>query len=60
MNNIKVIAFDADDTLWVNETYFRDAKMSLQNYYQDTKPKIKFIKNYIKKKLIILRFTVMV
>ncbi|MDN3619069.1 HAD family hydrolase [Polaribacter undariae] len=25
-NNIKVIAFDADDTLWVNETYFRDAE----------------------------------
>ncbi|CAM1347299.1 HAD family hydrolase [Tenacibaculum insulae] len=26
MNNIKVIAFDADDTLWVNETYFRNAE----------------------------------
>jgi putative hydrolase of the HAD superfamily len=25
-NNIKVIAFDADDTLWINETYFRDAE----------------------------------
>lgn len=24
--NIKIIAFDADDTLWVNETYFRDAE----------------------------------
>ena len=24
--NCKVIAFDADDTLWVNETYFRDAE----------------------------------
>ncbi|MCH3885517.1 HAD family hydrolase [Tenacibaculum aquimarinum] len=24
--DIKVIAFDADDTLWVNETYFRDAE----------------------------------
>jgi len=24
--HIKVIAFDADDTLWVNETYFRDAE----------------------------------
>lgn len=24
--NIKVIGFDADDTLWVNETYFRDAE----------------------------------
>jgi len=25
-DQIKVIAFDADDTLWVNETYFRDAE----------------------------------
>jgi len=26
--NIKVIGFDADDTLWVNETYFRDAEVT--------------------------------
>jgi putative hydrolase of the HAD superfamily len=26
--HIKVIGFDADDTLWVNETYFRDAEVS--------------------------------
>jgi len=25
-NQIKVIAFDADDTLWVNETFFREAE----------------------------------
>ena len=25
-DNIEVIAFDADDTLWVNETYFREAE----------------------------------
>ncbi|WP_281847830.1 HAD family hydrolase [Olleya namhaensis] len=25
--HIKVIGFDADDTLWVNETYFRDAEV---------------------------------
>ncbi len=24
--NIKVIGFDADDTLWINETYFRDTE----------------------------------
>lgn len=34
--NIKVIAFDADDTLWVNETYFREAELEfaklLANY----------------------------
>ncbi len=26
--NIKVIGFDADDTLWVNETYFREAELA--------------------------------
>ncbi|MFG6687861.1 HAD family hydrolase [Mariniflexile sp. HNIBRBA6329] len=26
-SKIKVIGFDADDTLWVNETYFRDAEI---------------------------------
>lgn len=35
-DNIKVIAFDADDTLWVNETYFREAEAQvaelLSNY----------------------------
>ncbi len=29
--NIKVIGFDADDTLWVNETYFRAAEDSFAN-----------------------------
>lgn len=27
-SDIKVIGFDADDTLWVNETYFRDAELA--------------------------------
>ncbi|NLA24440.1 MAG: HAD family hydrolase [Bacteroidales bacterium] len=35
-NNIKIIAFDADDTLWVNELYFQEAEKQfcilLQNY----------------------------
>jgi len=35
--NIKVIAFDADDTLWVNEPFFRDAE---NEFY-------KLLKNYI-------------
>lgn len=26
--NIKIIGFDADDTLWVNETYFREAELA--------------------------------
>jgi len=25
-DNVKVIGFDADDTLWINETYFREAE----------------------------------
>ncbi len=29
--NIKVIAFDADDTLWVNETYYREAEQEFIN-----------------------------
>lgn len=29
-NSIKTIAFDADDTLWVNEPYFRDGEAELQ------------------------------
>lgn len=40
--NIKVIAFDADDTLWVNETYFRDAENEFANLLAkyETKNKI--------------------
>jgi len=36
MKNIKVVAFDADDTLWVNEPYFREVEEKfcalLENY----------------------------
>jgi putative hydrolase of the HAD superfamily len=41
-SKIKVIGFDADDTLWVNETYFREAEeefASLLEHYE-TKNKI--------------------
>ncbi len=35
-NSIKTIAFDADDTLWINETYFQEAEQQfctlLENY----------------------------
>ncbi len=30
-DHIKVIGFDADDTLWVNETYFREAEEDFAN-----------------------------
>ena len=41
-DNIKVIAFDADDTLWVNETYFREAENEFANLLAkyETKNKI--------------------
>lgn len=40
--NIKVIAFDADDTLWVNETYFRNTEAQFANLLEgfETKNKI--------------------
>lgn len=41
-SNIKVIGFDADDTLWVNETYFRDAEAEFADLLSqfETKNKI--------------------
>ena len=33
--NIKVIGFDADDTLWVNETYFREAEKAFGRLLSD-------------------------
>ena len=27
LKNLKVIGFDADDTLWVNEIFFREAEL---------------------------------
>jgi len=40
--HIKVIGFDADDTLWVNETYFRDAEEKFASLLEgyETKNKI--------------------
>lgn len=32
--NIKIIGFDADDTLWVNETYFREAELEFGRLMQ--------------------------
>jgi len=41
-SNIKVIGFDADDTLWVNETYFREAEAEFASLLEkfETKNKI--------------------
>lgn len=40
--NISVIGFDADDTLWVNETYFREAEEQFCNLMEqyETKNKV--------------------
>ncbi|HEY0651741.1 MAG TPA: HAD family hydrolase [Chryseosolibacter sp.] len=36
--NIKVIAFDADDTLWVNEPYFRETEEKFYEMFVDYLP----------------------
>jgi len=38
MKHIKVIAFDADDTLWVNEPYFREAEDKFCDLLEDYLP----------------------
>jgi putative hydrolase of the HAD superfamily len=38
MKDIRVIAFDADDTLWVNEPYFREAEEKFSNLLEDYLP----------------------
>ncbi len=37
-NQIRVIAFDADDTLWVNEPYFRNAELEFCALLSDLMP----------------------
>ncbi|MCZ4224945.1 HAD family hydrolase [Pedobacter rhodius] len=37
-NNISVIAFDADDTLWVNEPYFRETEEQFAGLLEDFLP----------------------
>ncbi len=39
LQNIKVIAFDADDTLWVNETFFRKAEEEFCELLEQYMPK---------------------
>ncbi|WP_378174346.1 HAD family hydrolase [Aquimarina sp. SS2-1] len=39
LDDIKVIAFDADDTLWVNETFFRKAEEEFCELVSDHLPK---------------------
>lgn len=41
-SNIKVVGFDADDTLWINETYFREAEERFAEFLEkfETKNKV--------------------
>lgn len=39
MKNLKVIAFDADDTLWINEPYFQEAENKFCELLEDYLPK---------------------
>lgn len=49
--NIKVIAFDADDTLWVNETYFRDAEEEFAKLVSKYETKNKIDQELFKKEI---------
>ncbi|WP_415717257.1 HAD family hydrolase [Maridesulfovibrio sp.] len=40
---IKAVAFDADDTLWVNETYFGEAKSAAARLFSSYVPEDKFL-----------------
>lgn len=50
-SNIKVIGFDADDTLWVNETYFRDAESEFGDLLSQFETKNKIDQELFKKEL---------
>ncbi|KJD32829.1 HAD family hydrolase [Tamlana nanhaiensis] len=50
-DNIKVIGFDADDTLWVNETYFRDAETEFGQLLSDYETPNKLEQELFKKEI---------
>ena len=50
-SNIKVIGFDADDTLWINETYFRDAEDQFGKLLSQFETKNKIDQELFKKEL---------
>ncbi|WP_442266933.1 HAD family hydrolase [Tenacibaculum sp. ZS6-P6] len=49
--DVKVIAFDADDTLWVNETYFRDAEDEFAELLNDYETENKIHQELFKKEI---------
>ncbi len=50
-SNIKVIGFDADDTLWVNETYFRDTEELFAELLEGFETKNKIDQELFKKEM---------
>ncbi|MEE9362163.1 MAG: HAD family hydrolase [Cellulophaga sp.] len=50
-DNIKVIGFDADDTLWVNETYFREAEDDFASLLESYETKNKIDQELFKKEM---------
>lgn len=50
-SKIKVIGFDADDTLWVNETYFRDTEEQFANLLEGYETKNKIDQELFKKEM---------
>jgi putative hydrolase of the HAD superfamily len=58
MNKLKVIAFDADDTLWVNEPYFQEVENKFCEMMEDYHPQHTISRSCSKLKLLIYRFTV--
>ena len=54
--DIKVVAFDADDTLWVNETYFRDAELEFAKLLAKYETANKIDQELFKKEIENLKF----
>ena len=54
--DIKVIAFDADDTLWVNETYFREAEQEFAKLLTNYETQNKIDQELFKKEIENLKF----
>ncbi len=50
-DHIKIIAFDADDTLWVNETYFREAEHKFANVLASYETENKTDQELLKKEI---------
>jgi putative hydrolase of the HAD superfamily len=55
MEQIKVIAFDADDTLWVNEPYFKEAEEKFCDLLEDYLPRHTLAKELFKTEIDNLR-----